>query len=161
MKLSINHIIKLLILAALMHIPSFAQQESERDTIFEMQKSPWGAVLRSAVIPGWGQIYNQSYLKAAVIWGAAAWFIYAWHFYNDDYQRYRDLYRQNMNAPNADDYRDIREFYRNERDMFAIYLGLLYLMNLVDAYVDAHLFDFTVEENFRPNEYRIGFKINF
>jgi hypothetical protein len=123
-----------------------------------MQKSPWGAVLRSAVIPGWGQIYNESYIKAPVIWGAAAWFIYAWHFYNDDYQRYRDLYRQN---PGAAVYRDNRELFRDERDMFAIYLGLLYLMNLVDAYVDAHLFDFTVEENIRDNGYRVGFKVNF
>lgn len=148
-------------LAALLQTPAIAQQKSERDTIFEMQKSPWGAVLRSAVIPGWGQVYNQSYLKAPIIWGAAAWFIYAWHFYNDDYQRYRDLYKQNINTNNAEAYRKNREFYRNERDMFAIYLGLLYLMNLVDAYVDAHLFDFTVEENSRTNEYRIGFKVNF
>jgi len=158
LKLSINHIIKVLAFVVLIHSVEFSQQESGNDSAFVMHKSPWGALLRSAVIPGWGQIYNQSYIKAPIIWGAAAWFIYGWNYYNDFYQQYKDLYQQN---PNAEEYRDIREIYRDERDMFAIYLGLLYLLNLIDAYVDAQLFDFTVEENPGGSQYMLGLKIKF
>ncbi len=139
----------------------FSQQESGSDSVFVMHKSPWGALLRSAVIPGWGQIYNQSYIKAPIIWGAAAWFIYGWNYYDDYYQMYKDVYNQNINSDNAEAYRKNREAYRDERDMFAIYLGLLYLLNLIDAYVDAQLFDFTVEENPAASQYMIGLKINF
>jgi hypothetical protein len=158
LKLSISHIIKILVFAVLIHSAEFAQQKPGNDSVFVMQKSPWGAVLRSAIIPGWGQIYNHSYIKAPVIWGAAAWFIYGWHFYNDYYQRYKDLYKQY----NYKGYRDSRELNHDERDMFAVYLGLLYIMNLVDAYVDAQLFDFTVEENpAGDSQYMIGLKIKF
>lgn len=157
MKLSINHIIKVLAFVVLIHSVEFPQQESGGDSVFVMNKSPWGALLRSAVIPGWGQIYNESYIKAPIIWGAAAWFIYGWNFYNDYYQRYKDLYQQTNN----DDYRELRELNRDERDMFAIYLGLLYLLNLIDAYVDAQLFDFTVEENPGGSQYMLGLKIKF
>ena len=42
-----------------------------------------------------------------------------------------------------------RNFYRDQRDLFTIYMGITYLLQLVDAYVDAHLFDFTVQENYQ------------
>ncbi|MDP4117043.1 MAG: DUF5683 domain-containing protein, partial [Bacteroidota bacterium] len=114
-----------------------------KDTTFVMKKSPWGAVLRSAVVPGLGQIYNQSYWKAPVVWGVSGWFVYNW-FYNDKkYKDNKELYRKF----NVTTYRTNRDFYRDQRDLFAIYLGITYFLNLVDAYVDAHLFDFTVDEN--------------
>ena len=59
-----------------------------------MQKSPWGAVGRSAIIPGWGQIYNESYWKAPVIWGVMGWFVYAWIDNNNNYNDYKNLYSQ-------------------------------------------------------------------
>ena len=43
-----------------------------------------------------------------------------------------------------DNYLLNRDFYRNERDSFAWYLGALYFLNLVDAYVGANLYDFDV-----------------
>jgi hypothetical protein len=108
-----------------------------------MQKSPWGAVGRSAILPGWGQFYNESYWKIPIIWGLGAWFVYGWVQNNDDYKSNRDLY----NETGTELYRQRRDFYRDQRDNFTIYLVLLYLLNLVDAYVDAHLFDFSIEES--------------
>jgi hypothetical protein len=129
---------------------------AKSDSVFQMSKSPWGAVLRSAILPGWGQIYNGSYLKAPIIWGIAAALIYGWIQDNNDYKFYRDLY---VTVPN-NLYKTRRDFYRDRRDMFTIYLGLTYFLNLVDAYVDAHLFDFTVEENFLTKDPMLNLKIN-
>ena len=126
-------------------------QTVKSESGFEMTKSPWGAVGRSALLPGWGQYYNESYLKIPVIWGFLGYYTYGWITSNNDYQNYRDLYTQSLQP----DYTGVsssvllneREFYRDQRDMFAVYFGLAYFLNLVDAYVDAHLFDFDVSEN--------------
>ena len=122
-----------------------------------MQKSPWGAVLRSAVIPGWGQIYNHSYIKAPIVWGIAAWLIYNWNINNKDYKNYDILYQQTLDSG----YKQLRDFYHDQRDLFTIYMGLTYFLNLVDAYVDAELFDFNVNENYRTGEPMLGIRIKF
>lgn len=132
-------------------------KEEKTDTVFVMQKSPWGAVLRSAVIPGWGQLYNESYWKVPVVWGVAGWFIYNWIDTNNEYIKYRDLYIESDQGI----YLSRRDFYRDQRDYFAIYLTLTYLLNLVDAYVDAHLFDFTVSEDFLTRTPKINIRFNF
>ena len=112
------------------------------DPGFVMEKSPWGAVLRSAVLPGFGQFYNESYWKIPVVWGFIGYFGYVWNDNNDSYKRYRDLYvESDFGNP---DYKRLRDFYKDQRDEFAIYIVLTYFLQLVDAYVDAHLFDFSV-----------------
>lgn len=154
---------------------AYAQQDTAKttekmqfDSVFVMQKSPWGAVLRSAVLPGWGQIYNQSYWKAPVIWGLTAYLVGYWISNNKDYKTNRDFYSENKDSKIVD-YRLInraltfREFYRDQRDMFAIYMGLTYILTLVDAYVDAHMFDFTVKEDFftKSPYLKMSFKYGF
>lgn len=127
------------------------------DTGFVMQKSPWGAVARSAVVPGLGQFYNESYWKIPVIWGVGALFISGWVYNNNLYKDYKDLFIETGNNT----YLNYRDFYRDQRDNFTIYLVLLYMLNLVDAYVDAHLYDFTVEEDFITGSTRANFRFYF
>ena len=124
---------------------------------FEMQKSPWGAVLRSAIIPGWGQIYNESYWKVPIIWGLTGWFVYAWIDNNKQYKDYRDLYSETGNSR----YQRLRDFYLDQRDEFAIYIAITYLLNLVDAYVDAHLFDFSIDENISTGQKMYNIRVHF
>ena len=143
----------------------FAQQDtiaiqdtiSVNSDVFVMQKSPWGSVARSAIIPGWGQIYNESYWKAPVVWGVMGWFVYSWINNNNKYIDYKNLYSQT----NQSLYLDYRDFYRDQRDEFAIYLVLTYFLNLVDAYVDAHLFDFSVDENYMTGTKMLNFRVKF
>ena len=132
------------------------------DSGFVMQKSPTWAMLRSAVLPGWGQFYNESYWKIPIIWGLSAWFIYTWKQQDDNYQFYRDLYNQSLiETSNGNSrYKDLRDFYRDDRDLFAIYLGLTYFLNIIDAYVDAHLFDFDVGVNNFSRKPEIRLRIN-
>ena len=43
--------------------------------------------------------------------------------------------------------KDARDFYRDQRDEFILYLGLTYFLNIIDAYVGATLFDFDVSDD--------------
>jgi len=162
LKSSTNLTVKIIFLLLTFYTTSYSQNtennisnETTSDTVFVMSKSPWGAVARSAVIPGWGQFYNESYWKIPVIWGTAAWFVYNWVDNNNLYNDYKSLYQ----SSESEYYRRLRNFYRDQRDKFTIYLGLLYLLNLVDAYVDAHLFDFNVNENMGRNDFQINLRI--
>ncbi|MFN3693677.1 MAG: DUF5683 domain-containing protein, partial [Ignavibacterium sp.] len=76
---------------------NYSTTESSSDTTFQMTKSPWGAVARSAIIPGWGQFYNESYWKIPVIWGTAAWFVYNWIDNDRLYNDYKSLYQTTEN----------------------------------------------------------------
>ena len=157
-----NHIAKIIFLSLFSCGCFFAQtndttKNASNDSVFVMQKSPLGAVLRSAIIPGWGQIYNESYIKAPFIWGGIAALVLGWRFYNNHYKTYKDLYNQNLDIR----YANVRDFYRDQRDLFSIYIGLVYVLNLVDAYVDAELFDFNVEEDYRTHQTMLGIKFNF
>lgn len=156
-KIIIKSAVFLVFLSTVISAQDISNQDAPKDTIFVMKKSPWGAVLRSAVIPGFGQFYNESYYKIPIIWGLGAWFVYGWIQNNDDYITNKDLF---INTE-QDIYKSRRNFYRDQRDNFTIYLVLLYLLNLVDAYVDAHLFDFSVDEDFLTGSTRLNLRLNF
>jgi len=147
----------LFIASTLSNGQELTEESPPSDTGFVMQKSPWGAVARSAVVPGLGQFYNESYWKIPVIWGVGALFISGWVYNNNLYKDYKDLFIETGNNT----YLNYRDFYRDQRDNFTIYLVLLYMLNLVDAYVGAHLYDFTVEEDFITGSTRANFRFYF
>lgn len=166
----ITEIILLLFLFAA--VPVSAQmdpvlKDSNRTQIdtskFVMKKSPWGAVIRSAILPGFGQFYNESYWKIPVVWGGFVYLGYQWDKGNSLYKKYKDLYTASVNANNIGDetLRQSRDFYRDQRDLIAVFIGLAYFLNLVDAYVDAHLFDFEVPKDSRVAQYQLSMKIKF
>jgi len=131
---------------------------------FIMKKSPWGAVLRSAIIPGFGQFYNESYWKIPLFWGILGYLGYNWIDQNNLYRTYRDLYNQSFNETTKIGntiYQNQRDRYRDQRDIIAIYIGLTYFLNLVDAYVDAHLFDFDVSDSINGKQLNISLRVNF
>ncbi len=87
-------------------------------------KSPWGAVARSAILPGWGQVYNEQYIKAAIGFGAFTYFLSRIYHFNQEYKK----------TGNTD--------FRDQRVTNSWYLGLTYVVVMIDAYVDAYLFRF-------------------
>ena len=163
-----NQAIKILSLLVLLSLPLFAQTEpvdtnsvQSNDSLFVMTKSPWGAVLRSAIIPGWGQFYNESYWKIPIVLGLLGYYTYGYMHQNNLYIEYRDKYTESLKInPNSGNstYKRAREFYKDQRDLFAVYFGLTYFLNLVDAFVDAHLFDFDVSENTYTHSPQINMK---
>ena len=87
-------------------------------------KSPLGAVLRSAVLPGWGQFYNESYIKAGVALALNGALIGVIIHNNLKWQMEGDV------------------SFRDTRNTFLWIWGLTYLITLADAYVDANLYGF-------------------
>ena len=137
---------------------------------FRMRKSPTTAVLLSAVLPGAGQFYNESYWKIPLIGGLIGYFGYEYFRQNNLYKDYRDRYAESQTpqAPSGDlSLKTLREFYRDQRDDFVWYFTIVYVLNLVDAYIDAHLFDFDVKDEKLTRfgtggrTYRLKFKLNF
>ena len=117
--------------------------------IFKLTRQPMRAVLYSAILPGLGQFYNKSYWKIPIIGLVGGYFVYEIIKNNNSYIDYSDAYTnsQTPGNPNGDQrLKLLREFYRDQRDQFYLYAGLTYLINIFDAYVDAHLFDFDVSD---------------
>lgn len=128
--------------------------KNSKDTIvsFKMKKNPWKAVLYSALLPGLGQFYNESYWKIPVVAIAGGYLGYIIVKNHSDFLDYRDLYTASQTPENPDGnsrLKDFREFYRNQRDQFFLYFLFFYVITAVDAYVDANLFDFDVSDYMR------------
>lgn len=122
---------------------------SQTDTLKNLNlKSPTKAMLMSAVLPGLGQFYNKSYWKIPIIYGLAGYFVYEIKQNDKSYRYYRGLFSESLKISGGDyRYKRLRDFYRDQRDLFGIYLFVLYLANIVDAYVDAHLYNFDVSDD--------------
>lgn len=121
---------------------------------YESTKSPLLAVLLSAVLPGAGQIYNESYWKAPVIWVVGGYWVSEWIYLDKKYREFRDQYSQSLQTNSTfgnAQLKRVRDFYRDERDKFAWYIGALYFANLLDAYVGANLYDFNVSSDLGKN----------
>lgn len=141
-------------------------KESSQDLVFKKTntKSTTLAMLLSAGLPGAGQFYNESYWKIPVIIGLAGYWGYEWVGLNKEYKNYKNLYSESLiKIPPSGNYkyRTIRDFYRAERDKFAWYLGILYVVNILDAYVDASLFEFSVDDNLAYRNIHLKFAILF
>ncbi len=127
-----------------------------KDTLdWRQRHSPHKASVLSAVLPGAGQIYNRKYWKAPIVWaglGTCVWFI------NDntrEYKFYRGEYLAMVDGDpdtvsefegqfTPDAVRDVMDTYRRWRDLSYIAFGLVYMLNVVDASVDAHFVRFDV-----------------
>jgi hypothetical protein len=125
--------------------------------------SPKVAAIRSAILPGLGQIYNKKYWKLPIVYGAmgisAGVFFYNLGNYKDTRFAYRVKYNMRVNKTDSALYSSIKtnlqplseeslRFYRNQFrrdiDFSAIVFLLLWGLNVVDATVDAHLKSFDV-----------------
>lgn len=121
--------------------------------------SPHKATIYSALVPGLGQVYNKKYWKLPIIYGATGIFIYAFDFNNDQYNKYRTAYvrMKNEEITSFEGYTDastllrIKDSYQRNRDLNVIVLAAIYMLNIVDATVDAHLFDYDISDDLSLN----------
>ena len=117
-------------------------------------KIPKKAALYSAILPGAGQVYTKKYWKVPVIYGGLITSAYYINESNDLYQLYKSTYlnrldgdfNDNLNYSDSD-LRTLTEHYRRNREVSALLFTLTYILNIVDASVNAHLFDYDVSEN--------------
>ena len=139
----------------------------------KFKPNPTKAVIYSAIIPGLGQIYNRKYWKLPLVYGSFIGCAYAITWNGNQYNGYRKAYKDyidgNPNTNSWDDYRygsylktdpenwtsdmqtnfqsslkSARDYYRRYRDMSYIITVGVYAIWIIDAYVDAQLFDFDI-----------------
>ena len=116
------------------------------------EKSGSLAMVLSAVLPGAGQVYAERYYTIPLIWGAGVYFASQWQIQNRRYQDYRGQFSASVRADTLNhlgisQLQEIRDFYHDQRDEFAVYLFLTYFLNIIDAYVGASLYGFEVSDN--------------
>lgn len=117
--------------------------------------SPRKALLYAAVLPGLGQIYNKKYWKLPLVYGGFAGIGYGLNFYQKGYTKYRgELFEVIESGANVGpsgfsepQLRSIVDRYRRERDFMIILMGGMYLLQIIDAHVDAHLKEFDLNPN--------------
>lgn len=122
-------------------------------------RSPQKAVLFSSILPGLGQIYNRKYWKIPIIYGAGGAFLCYTIHWNTQYKKFRDAYLEGYSQPDPQpvlidgrlyDY-DIlprgRDGYRRYRDLCMLGTAVVYLLNIVDAMIDAHFFNYDVSDD--------------
>lgn len=124
--------------------------------------SPRKAALFSTILPGAGQAYNKKYWKMPIIYAGFAGLGYAIQFNQSRYTKYRDAYKYRIDGDvsTIDDYTNIytdenlntlQQYYHRFRDLSIVGAVALYVLNIVDASVDAHLYTFDVSDNLSLN----------
>jgi Family of unknown function (DUF5683) len=139
----------------------------KKDSAFKKKHSPRKATIRSALIPGWGQIYNKKYWKLPLVYGAlgttAGVFLYNVKWYNRTKYAYKIAYQIQTTrdstgienvfpeiAPLLDQSEALKQYrneFRQNVDYSVLFFILAWGLNVVDAAVDGHLKDFDVGED--------------
>lgn len=153
-------------------------QDTAKDTIqkkkTETFHSPRKATIYSAVLPGLGQIYNRKYWKVPLVYGGFAALGYFINFNNEEYVKYRQAYSDIIDDdPNTISYtrltvnpgflepdkigqfterlRSAKDYWRRNRDLVVIGTVVFYAVNIIDASVDAHFFNFDISDDLTIN----------
>lgn len=120
------------------------------------------ATVLSAILPGAGQVYNKKSWKAPILYAGFAGLGYLIHFNQKKFKEFEDalLIRYDGNPDTQDPYvdlytednlRTLSDFYRRNRDLSIMGLSLVYVLNIIDAHVDAHLFNFNMDDDLTLN----------
>jgi hypothetical protein len=167
------------------------KQKSDTSKVTTFKPDPVKVVWMGAIIPGYGQIMNRKYWKLPIVYGGFLGCAYAISSNGSRYQTYKNAYRDIIDTdPTTNSFIDIlpagrtvesmggiasyaatlktgQENYRRYRDLSIIATVAYYAITLVDAYVDAQLYDFDISPDlsmrFQPTliENRSGIPATF
>jgi hypothetical protein len=144
---------------------SFAQEKEMKMKVVDDTSnyhSAKKATIYSAILPGLGQAYNKKYWKIPIIYAGFGTLAYFIGVNGTEYRKFRQAYNivaigdtanfQNneyvvrYNA-NLTQLQEGRNYYRRNLELNYILVGLLYILNLIDASVDANLYNFDVSDD--------------
>lgn len=168
------------------------QLKTNQDTIVETKKdykeynplAPAKAAFYSAVLPGLGQAYNGKYWKIPIAYAGLGVGIYFYLDNDKQYDRYRDAYKRRLAGFQDDEFIvegvtrvstdgliRAQKFYQRNKEISLLVTAGIYILNIIDANVDAHLQQFNVSEDlsFKPSvnfdefsgKTRYGMSLNF
>ncbi len=101
-------------------------------------KKPFKAAVLSLFIPGGGQFYNGAYLKSTGVLALEGGMIGLAAYHHFKAEDYYDKYRISGSEDDYNDYLDY--YYKRQSDLW--WLGAVVFLSTIDAFVDAHLFNF-------------------
>jgi len=126
--------------------------------------SPSRASFLSAAVPGLGQFYNRKYWKVPLVWAAVGTGVFVYQFNQTEYLRYRTAFKLRSAGFSTDEFYDVnldgigpdvsdraleeaQKKAQSQRDSSLLIAIGLYLLNVLDASVDAHLKPFNMNED--------------
>lgn len=138
--------------------------------------SPRKAALYSAMLPGLGQAYNKKYWKIPLVYGGFATIGYFIGWNNSNYKTSKNAYSDlTDNDPNTTSYMKLKyieyynlenpsevenlkrglvrrqDYFRRNRDLLVILTAAFYGLNIIDASVDAHFFNWDISDDLTMN----------
>ncbi|ALM48548.1 hypothetical protein AMR72_06330 [Flavobacterium psychrophilum] len=183
------------ILIAILFLSSFGAKAQTTEESFTIEKdtmklpvnypapnplAPAKAAFYSAILPGLGQAYNKKYWKIPIVYGGMGLSLYYYSFNNKKYHEYRDAYKLllaggqpggELTGIDADRLIRAQKFHQKNRDLSMLITAGLYILQILEANVDAHLMQFNVNENLslRPNlqqneidnKHNMGLKLSY
>ena len=143
-------VIKYIFFACLLFLEStITAQES-------VVKIPKRAGLYSAILPGAGQVYTKKYWKVPIIYAGLITSAYYIKENHNLYGLYKQTYLNRLDGDRTDEFTNrytdanlltLTEHYRRNAEVSALLFTLTYVLNIVDASVSAHLFDYDVSKD--------------
>ncbi|MGG9961018.1 DUF5683 domain-containing protein [Ferruginibacter sp. SUN106] len=141
--------------------------KKEKVNIFSIDTSkpynPRVAILRSAIIPGWGQATNKKYWKMPIVWGALGTTAYIFRRNIKQFKAANAAYKNAIDNDTSNDYlipepyhsvlsspdriKSFRNSVRQNVDYSVLFFIAFWGLNVVDAAVDAHLKTFDVSDD--------------
>jgi hypothetical protein len=136
------------------------------DSVVKIVHSPTRAAILSAVFPGMGQIYNKKYWKLIILYGGMGTLGYFINHWDGKYNDYLNGYINFSKYKNRDAIKDLKyintswsdafiisqlkrakDNYRRWRDLNFLFMFGVYVLNIVDATVDAYFFNYDISDD--------------
>lgn len=99
------------------------------------------------MLPGGGQVYNEKYVKAGLVIGVQSWLIGSAIYHNGKRADYQKLVDSTTDAIYQQQYRALRNEYQDKLSNDIWWIGITAALSVIDAYVDAHLYDFEARKS--------------
>ena len=135
-------------------------QEQDNTTVTK-KHNPKKATIYSAVLPGLGQAYNKKYWKIPIIYAGIGTIFYIADMNGDSYRDYRDAFdyqaglktdvneeiQSLANRYSSTNLISLRDYYRRNMELSWIIMAVWYGVNIIDACVDAHFFEYDIGDD--------------
>ncbi len=148
------------------------------DSTMARKHSPTKAIIMSAIMPGLGQVYNQKIWKVPILYAGE---ITALYYFQWNQVRYQEILQILKDGAGEEYYyvygrkvyeyqlERARDHYRRQRDYSALFFIGIYALNIIDALVDAHFYEYDISDDlslkirpayFTPDIRQGGFGLN-
>lgn len=129
------------------------------DSVLMKQHNPKRASIYAALVPGLGQIYNRKYWKLPILYAGFGIMTYFIVTNTNSYLEYKSAYIESVNGNTDGNYAYLvnkysesellsaEEYYRRNLEISILVTALWYVLSIIDATVDAHLYTYNINEN--------------